>query len=496
MLWILAAALVLVLVTAGWWFLVRDDGSDPTADDGGSGQSSQEPGTSSEDDVEVAGRASAKAPKTATPNEDVNGDQVSYDASNMLDGVPDTAWRAPGDGTGMKLTFTLREPTELHQVGLINGYAKTSTDSKGRTFDWYLGNRRIQSVIWVFDDGSKVRQQLTETRELQMVDVPDVVTRRVVLKLATVSAPGEGNAARDFTAISEVSFVGTLSPETAADVLGKLDSTAAAAWASSSDTSRCVTIRTAVGPTVATRTPCSAAAATNAAASLRSTTTMLVSTVAGSTPQASASSLAWAWSSASRSTWWSRACSPAAARMPTCRMPPPIRLRRTRASSIASREPTISEPTGAPSPLDRQTDSTRRDGAVLDERYAGGHVRVPDPGPVEVHAGTDAARPGSQLPQVLERQHRATGEVVGVLDRDRRGPHEERAHVGREHRPDRGQVRAAARVRPGAHRDPADRAVRAELGPGDVRRRLAEHLLPGRDQRADRQHVGHRPGRA
>jgi hypothetical protein len=208
-LWILAAALVLVLVAAGWWFLVRDHGSDPTADDPGSSGSAQEPGTGSGADVDVAGRASAKAPTTAKPNEDVNGDQVSYDASNMLDGVPDTAWRAPGDATGMKLTFTLREPTELHQVGLVNGYAKTSTDSKGRTFDWYLGNRRIQAVTWIFDDGSKVRQELTETRELQLVDVPDAVTGRVVLKLTAVSAPGEGNAARDFTAISEVSFLGT-----------------------------------------------------------------------------------------------------------------------------------------------------------------------------------------------------------------------------------------------------------------------------------------------
>ena len=156
----------------------------------------------------MAGRASAKAPKTAPPNEDVNGDQVSYDASNMLDGVPETAWRAAGDGKGLNLTFTLREPTELHQVGLVNGYAKTSTDSKGRTFDWYLGNRRIQSVVWVFDDGSKVEQELNETRELQLVDVPDVVTRRVVLRLIAVSPPGEGNAARDFTAISEVSMVG------------------------------------------------------------------------------------------------------------------------------------------------------------------------------------------------------------------------------------------------------------------------------------------------
>ena len=207
-LWVLAAALVLVLITAGWWFLVRDDGSDSTAEDG-SGQSTQESEDSSKEGVDVAGRASVKAPRTAKPNEDVNGDQVSYDASNMLDGVPDTAWRAPGDGTGMKLTFTLREPVRLHRVGLVNGYAKTSTDSKGRTFDWYLGNRRIETVIWLFDDGSKVRQELdVETRDLQLVDAPDVVTSRVVLRIVKVSPPGEGNAARDFTAISEVSFLG------------------------------------------------------------------------------------------------------------------------------------------------------------------------------------------------------------------------------------------------------------------------------------------------
>ena len=38
---------------------------------------------------------------------------------------------------------------------------------------------------------------------------------------------------------------------------------------------------------------------------------------------AAAKRAARAWSSASRSTWWSRACSPAAARMPTCRIPAP-----------------------------------------------------------------------------------------------------------------------------------------------------------------------------
>jgi hypothetical protein len=207
-LWILVAALALVLVGAGWWFFVRDTGADQAADSGGTNPSASGSQTSTQDGTDVARRASAKAPKTAPPNQDVNGDQVSYDASNMLDGVPDTAWRAPGDGTGMSLTFTLRDPTELHQVGLINGYAKTSTDGKGRTFDWYHGNRRIESVIWVFDDGTKVRQQLQDDNAVQLVKVPDVVTSKVILRIVKVSKPGTGTAARDFTAISEVSLVG------------------------------------------------------------------------------------------------------------------------------------------------------------------------------------------------------------------------------------------------------------------------------------------------
>ena len=120
----------------------------------------------------------------------MNGDQVSYDASNMLDGVPETAWRTAGNAAGMTLAFTLADPTELHEVGLINGYAKTSTDSQGRTYDWYAGNRRIKAVVWEFDDNTKVRQQLKDSRDLQMLDVPDVVTSKVMLRLVSVSKPG------------------------------------------------------------------------------------------------------------------------------------------------------------------------------------------------------------------------------------------------------------------------------------------------------------------
>ena len=56
-------------------------------------------------------------------------------------------------------------------------------------------------------------------------------------------------------------------------------------------------------------------------------------------------------------------------------------------------------------------------------------------------------------------------------------------------------ARSSGRPDPGAHREPGDGAVRAELGAGDVGRGLAEHLLPGADQRADGEHVGHRAGR-
>jgi len=201
-LWILVTAVVLGLLAAGWWFFVRDDGS--TARD------TARPGAEQTADAgtDVAARATVEAPETAPPNQDVNGDQVAYDASNMLDGVPETAWRVAGDASGMELTFTLREPTVLHRVGLLNGYAKTSTDDKGRTYDWYLGNRRVKAVVWVFDDGTKLRQQLREDREVQMTDIDSVETSKVVLRLVRVTRPGTGTASRDFTAISEVSLVG------------------------------------------------------------------------------------------------------------------------------------------------------------------------------------------------------------------------------------------------------------------------------------------------
>lgn len=148
--------------------------------------------------------AMATVPATAPPNQDVDGDLVRYVARQMLDGVAETCWRRPGDGTGDEIVFALVEPTTMTEVGLVNGYAKTSGD-----FNWYAGNRRVLEVQWLFDDGTMVAQSLRETRRLQTVDVRPVTTSSVRLRLVSVSAPGAGRAGRDFTAISDVALVGS-----------------------------------------------------------------------------------------------------------------------------------------------------------------------------------------------------------------------------------------------------------------------------------------------
>jgi len=156
---------------------------------------------------DLTGDATARAPRTATPGTDVRGRPITFDAANMLDGEPTTAWRMDGDGTGTVLTFALGSPATVTEVGLVNGYAKSARAGR-RTLDWYSGNRKVTRVEWLFDDGTRVTQRLARTRSLQTVEVPEATTRRVRLRITGVSAPGNGPAARDFTPISEVALTG------------------------------------------------------------------------------------------------------------------------------------------------------------------------------------------------------------------------------------------------------------------------------------------------
>ena len=150
-------------------------------------------------------RSTVEVPATAPPNQDTAGQRTTYDGDNLLDGVPETCWRMPGDGTGE----AHRDPPGPHPPAQRRRHQRLREDRagcRGRELDWYHGNRRVLAVEWVFDDGTTVPQQLEDTTAVRSVDV-DVTTTTVVLRLVEVSPPGRGPAARDYTAISDLSLV-------------------------------------------------------------------------------------------------------------------------------------------------------------------------------------------------------------------------------------------------------------------------------------------------
>ncbi|WP_418059441.1 NADase-type glycan-binding domain-containing protein [Pimelobacter simplex] len=155
------------------------------------------------DVVDLTAGASAQVPATAPGSRDRDNHPVTFEARNMLDGQPRTSWRMAGDGTGATLTFDLGREVVLTEVGIINGYAKVDGAD-----NWYRGNRRIRAVQWELDDGTRITQDLTDRRTVQLIPVGPVTTTRVVLHLVTVTPPGKGPNGRDFTAISEVRFRG------------------------------------------------------------------------------------------------------------------------------------------------------------------------------------------------------------------------------------------------------------------------------------------------
>jgi hypothetical protein len=229
--WVLVGVGMLLVGLVGAWLFFGASGADdaaPVATQKHGGRASKapsapvrpEPSKSSKPSkaaapaqgkpVDLTRRADASAPETAPPSTDASGRKVTYVATQMLDGVPETCWRMPGDGTGSTLVFTLPRAAKITEVGVINGYAKTAVGPKGGAVDWYHGNRRILRAVWTFDDGTQVTQDLADTTSMQTLEIDGVQTTTVKLTLADVSSPGTGRAARNYTAISDVSLLGAL----------------------------------------------------------------------------------------------------------------------------------------------------------------------------------------------------------------------------------------------------------------------------------------------
>ncbi|KRF17984.1 hypothetical protein ASG90_06605 [Nocardioides sp. Soil797] len=231
-LWLLPLLLVLALgVGIGIWLGNRDSGDTTASDDTSQGPErpqddatdpadpqEPDPGDDSGDDpdddpanaVNLVDQLSASGPAPIKPGTDLSGNRVTYPPTNMLDDDPSTAYRLPGDASGRTITFELPDEATIHEVGLINGYAKTDTTGN-RKVDWYPKNRRITEVEWSFDDGTTVTQTLRDSSDLQVINVDAAVTRTISLRIVSVSAPGRGNLSKNVTAISSVAVRGNSS---------------------------------------------------------------------------------------------------------------------------------------------------------------------------------------------------------------------------------------------------------------------------------------------
>ncbi len=145
--------------------------------------------------------AGANASCRSEAGVDAAGNRVTYPANNMLDGALSTAWRCDGDGRGVKLSFSLRHPQRIAQVGLVPGYAKTDPYNGA---DRYAENRRISKVRWSFDGRAWVEQTFRTgrfDRGMQTMRIPPVRASRV-----TVTIEGSSPAARNTVAVSTVNL--------------------------------------------------------------------------------------------------------------------------------------------------------------------------------------------------------------------------------------------------------------------------------------------------
>jgi hypothetical protein len=218
--WVLGAVLLvgLVLVLLRVFETDGDDGvatdattSETAAPDPGTGSEAPEEAAPETEQapkgvgkrVNLAAGATFAVPATAPPTTDFDGNLVAYEASQMGDQTPSTAWRMAGDATGQTVTVTLARPSVIQRVGLVNGYAKQVAG-----VDWYPNNRRILAVTWGFEDGSTVEQTFAERPGMQQLKVPPVQSSTVAITITSVTPPGSGNLGRDYTAISEVAITG------------------------------------------------------------------------------------------------------------------------------------------------------------------------------------------------------------------------------------------------------------------------------------------------
>lgn len=142
--------------------------------------------------------AVVEASGTATPGVDDSGAPISYDASNLIDGDPATAWRVPGRGIGESITVSFPRACSLTSLDVLNGYLKSDPVTG---VDRWAQNRRVSQVAWRAGDESGTRTLDFQSRSTQTLTIGPVEVTSVTLTIVG-SAPDVTE--RDFVALSEV----------------------------------------------------------------------------------------------------------------------------------------------------------------------------------------------------------------------------------------------------------------------------------------------------
>jgi hypothetical protein len=151
--------------------------------------------------------AAAEASCTAPDSTDSRGNPVNFVAPNLVDGIPTTAWRCAGDGSGQSLTFTLVAPSTVTELGAIPGYAVIDPYNGD---DRFVQNRRVVSARWTCLAPGGVQtasaiQTFADDRQMQTTPVNGFTGCAAVRFEVTGATPA---ARRDFIAVSEVSIAG------------------------------------------------------------------------------------------------------------------------------------------------------------------------------------------------------------------------------------------------------------------------------------------------
>lgn len=160
------------------------------------------PGSNTEAPAVAPRIVDVSASEVRSDSRDSCGAPTSYQPSNAVDSVRETAWMAPGDGVGAVLTIELAEPSVVSEVGLVPGYDKSDPCTGTDRFNEL---RRVTAVRWTFDDSTSIDQELSPTPDLQTISLElPVVTSRVSMTILGTTEPGDTRL--DHAPVSEVTI--------------------------------------------------------------------------------------------------------------------------------------------------------------------------------------------------------------------------------------------------------------------------------------------------